>query len=72
MVEGLRVVENKTLDKFANFTIKAIQELAEGELQSHFAFKLTAYVSTEIMEKLNKAQNAFTQQILEISIDASN
>lgn len=54
VVEGVRQVENSTLDNFCKFTVRAIQQLA-GDRETHFALKLTAYISTCLMEKLSQA-----------------
>lgn len=69
VVEGLRKTQNATLDAFETYTINAIRELAENQKHSKFALKLTAYVSVELMEKINIAQETFTRQILEVAYD---
>lgn len=71
MVEGLRQVENSTLDTFCAFTERSIRQLA-GDCESHFALKLTAYLSTELMEKLSTAQHAFVHNILEVCYSADD
>jgi hypothetical protein len=38
--------------------------MTEGKNEAHFAVKLTAFVSMEIMEKLSLAQKNFVHQIL--------
>jgi hypothetical protein len=69
VVEGLCDVDNRTLDNFCKFTIRAIQQMA-GEHESHFALKLTAYASMCLMEKLSCAQEQFALKILEVKYDA--
>lgn len=56
VVEGLRKVENERLDNFLNFSIEAIDHLTKNGDEGHFALKLTAFISTELMEKVSLAQ----------------
>ena len=60
VVEGVRKAKNETLDEFLNFSIDAIKGITEGRAVGHFALKLTAYISTDLMEKINTAQLRFT------------
>ena len=71
VVEGLRQVENKTLDSFCDFTIRSIQQM-KSDTDSHFALKLTAYIATDLMEKLSKAQHTFATEILEVNYDVND
>ena len=43
-----------------------------GKQEGHFALKLTAYVSTDLMEKLSLAQETFTSQVLQVQYDAAD
>lgn len=72
VVEGLRQVDNPTLDNFLEFCIDAVKQVSYDQKQSHFALKLTAFISTELMEKLSSAQEIFTKDILELSYDAAD
>ena len=72
VVEGVRDAKNKTLDEFLDFSIKSVREITEGGQEGHFALKLTAYISTDLMEKINLAQNRFVNEILEVKFDAAN
>ena len=49
VVEGVRDAENANLDQFLDFSIKSIRSLTESDNQGHFALKLTAYISTDLM-----------------------
>ena len=53
VVEGLRDVPEKTLDEFLEFSKETVSLMTEGKSEAHFAVKLTAFVSMEIMEKLS-------------------
>ena len=53
VVEGLRNVSEKTLDEFLQFSKETVRLMTEGKSEAHFAVKLTAFVSMEIMEKLS-------------------
>jgi hypothetical protein len=55
VVEGLREVEEKTLDDFLTFSLKTITALTEGRSEGHLASKLTVFISTDVMEKCSKA-----------------
>jgi len=53
VVEGLRNVSDQTLDEFLQFSKETVRIMTEGKSEAHFAVKLTAFVSMEIMEKLS-------------------
>ena len=72
VVEGVRDAKNQQLDDFLDFSVQSIKEVTEGGKEGHFALKLTAYISTDVMEKLSEAQVRFTRDILRISYDATN
>ena len=66
VVEGLRKVENQKLDNFLDFSIESIDALTENTNQGHFALKLTAFISTELMEKVSLAQQRYVHEILNV------
>ena len=66
VVEGLRKVENQKLDNFLDFSIESIDSLTENAEQGHFALKLTAFISTELMEKVSLAQQRYIDEILNV------
>ena len=72
VVEGLRKVDNQKLDNFLDFSMESIDALTEDKEQGHFALKLTAFISTELMEKLSLAQKRFCEDILQIVNDPEN
>ena len=53
MVEGLRDKTNAELDEYVDFCAMSIKSITEGGKEGNFQLKLTAYMSTELMEKLN-------------------
>jgi hypothetical protein len=55
VVEGLKNAEEATLDKFLNFSKETVRLMSEGRSEAHFAVKLTAFISMEIMEKISLA-----------------
>ena len=55
VVEGLKNVPEKTLDEFLEFSKETVRLMSDGKTEAHFAVKLTAFVSMEIMEKLSLA-----------------
>jgi hypothetical protein len=72
VVEGLRSVTDAQLDNFLDISMKTIKDLSEdGKVEFNFAFKLTAYVGTELMELMNTAQEKYAE-VLQISYDASD
>lgn len=67
VVEGLRNVPDQTLDEFLVFSKETIRLMTQGKSEAHFAVKLTAFVSMEIMEKLSAAQKKFVHQVLKVT-----
>jgi hypothetical protein len=59
VVEGLRQVSEEKLDEFMNFTLGSINKMTDDRIEGHLALKLTAFISTEVMEKLSTAQRTF-------------
>lgn len=41
--------------------------MSEGRDEAHFAMKLTAFVSLEVMEKISTAQKIFVHDILDVN-----
>ena len=72
VVEGLREISEQKLDHFLHFTLDAIDKITKGKEDGHMAVKLTAFVSTEVMEKVSKAQKIFMEQILCTPSDATS
>ena len=72
MVEGVRNAQNAALDEFLDFSVKSVKEITQDGEQGHFALKLTAYISSELMEKLNEAQHRFVHEVLEVSFDTAD
>lgn len=72
VVEGVRDAKNQMLDEFLDFSVKSVNEITEGGKEGHFALKLTAYISTDLMEKLSLAQERFVKEVLEVKFDAQN
>ena len=72
VVEGVRDAKNQMLDEFLDFSVKSVNEITEGGKEGHFALKLTAYISTDLMEKLSLAQERFVKEVLEVKFDAKN
>ena len=55
VVEGVRDAENASLDQFKDFSVDSVQAITDGGKEGHFALKLTAYISTDVMERLSQA-----------------
>jgi hypothetical protein len=51
VVEGLKNPPESTLDGYLEFSLETITRLTEGRPEGHFAVKLTAFVSTDVMKK---------------------
>ena len=64
VVEGLTNAEEKTLDYFYKMSMDTVKKMSEGRDEAHFAMKLTAFVSLEVMEKISSAQKTFVHEIL--------
>jgi len=67
VVEGLRDVPDQTLDEFLVFSKETITQMTEGRSEAHFAVKLTAFISMEIMEKISKAQKQYVHNVLQLN-----
>ena len=67
VVEGVRDAKNDELDSFLDFSIESIKSITESGQESHFAMKLTAYISTDLMEKLNMGQRRFVNEVLAVN-----
>lgn len=72
VVEGVRDARNKELDHFLNFSIRSIKEITQDRQDGHFALKLTAYISTDVMEKISLAQHRFVHEVLQVKFDAQD
>ncbi len=72
VVEGVRNAPNQALDEFLDFSVKSVKEITQSGEQGHFALKLTAYISSELMEKLNTAQHRFVHEVLQVCFDAED
>ena len=70
VVEGVREAENEHLDQFYDFSVESVQAVTEGAKEGHFALKLTAYISTDVMEKVSQAQDRFANEVLQIRNDS--
>lgn len=69
VTEGLENPSEQELDDFADFSKNSIRELTEGREEGHYALKLTALVSAQLMRKMSKAQQLYTQEVLNVSYD---
>ena len=73
VVEGVRGAQNSSLDQFLDFSEQSVEAIAQAsEQQGHFALKLTAYISTDVMEKLSQAQERFVKEVIQVNFDASD
>ena len=77
MVEGVRNAENAKLDEFLDFSLESVKAVSASSSASagadaqegHFALKLTAYISTDVMEKLSQAQDRFVNEVIQVKFD---
>ena len=71
MVEGVRNAENAKLDEFLDFSLESVKAVSAGAdaQEGHFALKLTAYISTDVMEKLSQAQDRFVSEVIQVKFD---
>jgi len=73
VVEGVRNAKNSELDRFLDFSLSSIKEITKGNNEAgHFALKLTAYISADLMERLNLAQYRFVHDVLKVNFDPSD
>ena len=74
MVEGVRNAENAKLDEFLDFSLESVKAVSASSSgtdaqEGHFALKLTAYISTDVMEKLSQAQDRFVNEVIQVKFD---
>lgn len=55
VVEGLTNADEPTLDYFYTISRDTVSKMTEGRPEAHFAVKLTAFVSLEVMQAISKA-----------------
>lgn len=76
VVEGLDTYNDKKMLDLFEHMITAIHAQTEGKQEGHFALKLTALISTDIMTRMSRAQQVFMNDILKFnkqeSIDISD
>jgi len=66
VVEGLKNAEEATLDHFYTECRETVTKMTEGRSEAHFAVKLTAFISLEVMQQMSKAQKEFVHKILAV------
>lgn len=64
VVEGLTNAEERTLDYFYTISRDTVKKMTEGYPEAHFAVKLTAFISLEVMQRISTAQKKFVHEIL--------
>jgi hypothetical protein len=64
VIEGMSEYDDATVEKTQKEIIEAIEAQTEGKSEGHFAVKLTALISTDIMTRMNEAQMIFANEIL--------
>lgn len=72
VVEGLRQVSEHQLDQFRDFTLTSINKMTQGRTEGNLAVKLTAFISTETMERISSAQRTLVEQILATPFDPTS
>ncbi len=55
VVEGLTNASESTLDHFYNISRDTVTKMTQGRSEAHFAVKLTAFVSLEVMQRVSGA-----------------
>lgn len=71
VVEGIRNPLDSQLDEFTEFTMDSIKGLTEQNSEGHFALKLTAFIGSDALERINLAQKRFTEEILKVDFDST-
>lgn len=72
VAEGLENLSEEEANNFSEFSIDSIRELTEGRQEGHYALKLTALVSTELMRKMSEAQELYMRLVLNVSYDPND
>jgi len=76
VVEGLHTYDDEKIQKFYQHMLESIHAQTEGKVEGHFALKLTALISTDIMTRMSHAQQVYMNEMLKFnkqeSIDISD
>ena len=64
VVEGMAEMDLVAIEQTYQQIMDAIEASTEGKSEGHFAIKLTALISTDVMTRLNGAQAIFANDIL--------
>lgn len=67
VVEGLHVYNETKILEFYEHLLESIIAQTEGKEEGHFALKLTALISTDIMTRMSRAQQIFMNDILKFN-----
>lgn len=67
VVEGLHVYDDGKIQKFFEHMLESIHAQTEGKEEGHFALKLTALISTDIMTRMSRAQKVYMNDILKFN-----
>lgn len=64
-VEGLHRFDDAKIQEFYDFLIAAIHAQTEGKEDAHMALKITAFMSTDILTRMSRAQQVYMNDILQ-------
>lgn len=67
VVEGLHTYDEARVQFFFNSLIESIHAQTQGNQEGHFALKLTALISTDIMTRMSRAQQVYMNDILKFN-----
>lgn len=64
VVEGLATMDDEFIQGVMDHMMESIHAQTEGKEEGHFAIKLTALISMDVMTRLSRAQQVFKYHIL--------
>jgi hypothetical protein len=67
VVEGLHTYDEARVQVFFNNLLESINVQTQGNQEGHFALKLTALISTDIMTRMSRAQSIYMNDILKFN-----
>lgn len=67
VVEGLQTYDEARVSGFFEHLLESLHAQTEGKQEGHFALKLTALISTDIMTRMSRAQQVYMNDILKFN-----
>jgi hypothetical protein len=67
VVEGLPTYDDAKIQEFFEHLLQSLHAQTDGKEEGHFALKLTALISTDIMTRMSRGQQMYMNDILKFN-----